>query len=154
MADEESGDERAVALGRIESLTLAITVRSIPRMLQPLLATDLTIHQLKALTVIVTSPEGVTVGELASSFGVSLASISKLLDRLGEQELVDRATDSRDQRVRRVTATELGRAAVRQLMGERPELGTDVLSGLSTDELHALEIGLEAVSRELTRLSR
>ncbi len=154
MAGEEDEDERAVTLRRIESLTLAITVRSIPRMLQPLLATDLTIHQLKALTVIVTSPEGVTVGELASAFGVSLASVSKLLDRLTEQELVHRTMDGRDQRVRRVSATELGRAAVRQLMGERPELSADVLSGLSVKELHALETGLQAVSRELTRVGR
>jgi DNA-binding MarR family transcriptional regulator len=148
-----SEEEREGALRRIESLTLAITIRSIPRMLQPLLATDLTIHQLKALTVIVTSPNGVTAGELASSFSVSMASISKLLDRLTDQGLATRATDSRDQRVRRVTATELGRAAVRQLIGVRPELSADVLDGMTTEELHALEVALQAVSRELTKLS-
>lgn len=56
--------------------------------------------------------------------------------------------------MRRVTPTTLGRAAVRHLMGERPELGSDVLNGLSVEELRALETGLRAIGRELARTSR
>ncbi|MGO4535111.1 MarR family winged helix-turn-helix transcriptional regulator [Leifsonia sp. 2MCAF36] len=144
-----SEEGRGELLRHIEALTLAIAIRSVPRMLQPLLATDLTIHQLKALTVVVTSEEGAATNELAATFSVSMASMSKLIDRLVEQGLVTRSTDTADQRIRRVTATELGRAAVRQLMGERPELGSDVLGGLSLSELRALETGLAGISREL-----
>ena len=53
-------DPRARALSDIERLSIAITVRLIPRVLAPLLTTDLTIQQLKALSVIVTTEEGAT----------------------------------------------------------------------------------------------
>ncbi|WP_230673139.1 MarR family winged helix-turn-helix transcriptional regulator [Rathayibacter sp. Leaf248] len=142
-------DPRARVVSDIEALSIAITVRSIPRVLAPLLTTELTIQQLKALSVIVTTEEGATGAGLAQSFGVSMPSMSKLVDRLVSQQLVERETDPRDQRVRRIHATDLGRAVVRELMAARPELGEDVLSRLSLDELEALETGLRAISREL-----
>ncbi|TWX34133.1 MarR family transcriptional regulator [Frigoribacterium sp. ACAM 257] len=142
-------NSRTRSLSAIEALSVGITVRSIPRVLAPLLTTDLTIQQLKALSVIVTTDEGGTGAGLAKAFSVSMPSMSKLIDRLETSGLVVRTTDPEDQRVRRVHATDLGRAVVRELMATRPELGADVLSGLSLDELEALEIGLRAISREL-----
>ena len=144
--------ERRDLLERIDALTLAVTVRSIPMVLEPLLGTDLTIQQLKTLSVVVTTEGGASGARLAESFGVSLASMSKLLDRLVSQGLVVRSTDADDQRVRRVDATPLGRAVVRRLMASRPELGDEVLARLSTAELRALETGIAAVSRELRAL--
>ncbi|GAA2078323.1 MarR family winged helix-turn-helix transcriptional regulator [Microbacterium hatanonis] len=141
--------EREKALSDIEALTLAITVRSIPRVLEPLMTTDLTIQQLKALTVIVTTGAGATGAGLADKFGVSMPSMSKLIDRLVTAGLAVREGDGGDRRVRRIHATDLGRAVVRELMATRPELSEDVLSRLSQDELEALVTGLRAVSREL-----
>lgn len=46
-------------------MSIAITVRSIPRVLAALLTTDLTIQQLEALSVIVTTEEGATGAGLA-----------------------------------------------------------------------------------------
>ncbi|PRX96593.1 MarR family winged helix-turn-helix transcriptional regulator [Allonocardiopsis opalescens] len=146
-------DERAQLLRGIEALTHAIATRSIPRMLEPLLATELTVQQVKVLTVIVTAPDATSGAELATMFQVSMASMSKLVDRLVAQGLAERSTDHRDQRVRRVRPTRRGRAVVRQLIGARPELGGDILAGLTTEELGALEQGLRAVSRELRRLA-
>ncbi|KZX20569.1 MarR family winged helix-turn-helix transcriptional regulator [Rathayibacter tanaceti] len=142
-------DPRARALSGIEALTIGITVRSIPRVLAPLLTTDLTIQQLKALSVIVTTEQGATGAGLAQSFAVSMPSMSKLVDRLAASGLVVRETDHADQRVRRIHATDLGRSVVRELMAARPELGEDVLARLSLEELKALETGLRAISREL-----
>jgi DNA-binding MarR family transcriptional regulator len=150
MSDDET--ERRKLLERIDVLTLAITVRSIPMALEPLLSTELTIQQLKTLSVVVTTEDGVAGTRLAASFGVSLASMSKLLDRLTAHGLVIRATDDGDQRVRRVHATELGRAVVQRMMAARPELGAEVLARLSTAELRALETGIHAINRELRGL--
>ncbi|MWV60311.1 MarR family winged helix-turn-helix transcriptional regulator [Rathayibacter sp. VKM Ac-2754] len=144
-----SDDSRARTMADIEALSIAITVRSIPRVLEPLLTTDLTIQQLKALSVVVTTEEGATGAGLADRFGVSMPSMSKLVDRLAAAELVTRSGDPVDHRVRRIHATSLGRAVVRELMAARPELGEDVLSRLSEDELEALATGLRAISREL-----
>jgi DNA-binding MarR family transcriptional regulator len=141
--------ERDAVLKSIDALAIAITIRSIPRILQPLLTTDLTIQQLKVLSVVVTTQSGATGVGLVDTFGVSMASMSKLVDRLEAAGLVTRSLDSEDQRVRRIYATDLGRSVVRELMAARPELGGEVLAGLSVDELRALETGLRAVSREL-----
>jgi DNA-binding MarR family transcriptional regulator len=147
MSDQES--RRASALKSLEALSIAIAVRSMPKVLQPLLATSLSIQQLKTLSLIVTTERGATGSKLAASFGVSMASMSNLLDRLASRGLVERSVDPDDSRVRRVHATTLGRAVVAEIMAARPELGLDVLDGLSEEELEALELGLRAVSREL-----
>ncbi|PRB41050.1 MarR family transcriptional regulator [Arthrobacter sp. MYb23] len=144
---EES--DRESALKSIDALAIAITIRSIPRILQPLLTTDLTIQQLKVLSVVVTTESGATGVGLVETFGVSMASMSKLVDRLASAGLVARSTDTEDQRVRRIFATDLGRSVVRELMAARPELGGEVLAGLTLEELRALETGLRAVGREL-----
>lgn len=133
----------------IDALTIAIAIRSIPLVLQPLLTTELTIQQLKVLSVIVTAENGATSGGLVDTFNVSMASMSKLVDRLVSAGLATRTFDIEDQRVRRIYATDLGRSVVRELMAARPELGGNVLNGLSLEELRALETGLSAVSREL-----
>lgn len=137
----------------VEALALTISIRSIPMSLEPLLKTDLTIAQLKVLSLVVTSEDGATGGGLAETFGVSMATTSKHVDRLVEQGLVTREFDVDDQRVRRIRATELGRAVVLRMMASRPELGSEVLRDLATEDLRALEQGLRAVD-ELLRARR
>lgn len=149
----DTGDDRETVQKSIEAMTIAITIRSIPRILQPLLTTDLTIQQLKVLSVIVTAEDGATSGALADTFGVSMASMSKLVDRLVAAGLTTRSFDPNDQRVRRIYSTSLGRSVVRELIATRPELRGDVLARLTLDELQALETGLGAISRELRGLS-
>jgi DNA-binding MarR family transcriptional regulator len=144
---------RDAVVRSVEALALTISIRSIPMSLEPLLKTDLTIAQLKVLSLVVTSEDGATGGGLAETFGVSMATTSKHVDRLVEQGLVTRAFDVDDQRVRRIRATELGRAVVLRMMASRPELGSEVLRDLATEDLRALEQGLRAVD-ELLRARR
>ena len=84
----------------VNNLAVAVAIRSLPLVLQAFLTTDLTIQQLKVLSVIVTSARGVAIGRLVSQFGVSMASMSKLLDRLVAAGLATRVSDASDQRVR------------------------------------------------------
>ncbi|MBW9110366.1 MarR family winged helix-turn-helix transcriptional regulator [Microbacterium ureisolvens] len=146
------GDPATSALQRIEVLTLAISVRSLPLMVGSLLKTDLSIQQLKVLTGVVVTDISST-SELAASFAVSKATMSKLVDRLVDQALVERVVDGADHRVRRLVPTNLGRQVIAELMAARPEMGADVLRGLDLAELEALETGLRAVNREIQRLS-
>lgn len=140
-------DERSTR-ENIEALTIAISVRSVPLILGSLLETKLTIQQLKVLTSIVVD-DGATISGLATSFGTSLAATSKLTDRLVAQNLVSRVTDADDQRVKRLVPTALGRDVVGRVVAARPELGGDVLDGLSSDELEALVVALRAINREM-----
>nr|WP_201471078.1 MarR family transcriptional regulator [Microbacterium hydrocarbonoxydans] len=139
---------RAEALENIDALTLAVSVRSLPRMIGSLLSTQLTIQQLKVLTSIVVSDHS-TTSDLASSFDVSLATMSKLVERLVDQRLVERLTDAVDQRVRRLVPTPLGRDVIGKIMAARPEMGADILDGLSIEELESLALGLRAINRQL-----
>lgn len=139
---------RAEALENIDALTLAVSVRSLPRMIGSLLSTQLTIQQLKVLTSIVVSDHS-TISGLASSFEVSLATMSKLVERLVDQGLVERLTDAVDQRVRRLIPTPLGRDVIGKIMAARPEMGADILDGLTIDELESLAVGLRAINRQL-----
>lgn len=137
---------------RVQALSVSLAVRSIPRILGPLLGATLTFQQLKVLTSIVVS-DGATARDLVTQFDVSKATVSKMLDRLVVQELVERVVDDGDHRVRRLRATDRGREVVSELMGMRPELGEDVLEGLSLEEIRGLELGMSAISREMKRLS-
>ncbi|MFK0402026.1 MarR family winged helix-turn-helix transcriptional regulator [Microbacterium sp. NPDC090225] len=141
-------DDARKARESIEALTIAISVRSVPLILGSLLETNLTIQQLKILTTIVVN-DGATISALASEFKTSLAAVSKIADRLVAQGLVARVTDTQDHRVKRLLPTGLGRDVVGSVVAARPELGSDVLDGLSQDELDALVTALRAINREM-----
>ncbi|MGH8954560.1 MAG: MarR family winged helix-turn-helix transcriptional regulator [Microbacterium sp.] len=136
--------------GRIEELTVAISVHSLPHAADALSKAAVTVQQLRALTAIVVD-DGATTTGLAASFGVSAATMSKLLDRMINQGLLERVPDVSDNRIRRLAASGLGREVVAGMLGARPELGEDVLRGLSQEELAALALGLGAIHREITR---
>lgn len=145
----EPGSRRGELLRSIDAAAVLIAVRAVPLALKPLLSSELTIQQLKTLSVIVTATGGMTGSDLAASFGVSLASMSKLLDRLHAAGLIERRAGEGDRRVRLVTATDLGRTVVRRSIAARPEFGADILEGLDDSELAALERSLLAINREL-----
>lgn len=147
-------NDRAPLIAAIEAASVAITVRSMPLVLQSLLSTELTIAQLRVLSAVAISDDGASGARLAEMFGISMASVSRLVGRLVAHGLVTRSVDEDDLRVRRVRATPRGRRAVTDLMMARPELSAGIVERLSLDELAALERGLSAVSRELRELRR
>lgn len=148
-AAEQGERERIVR--EIRFLTAAMEQASLPALIQHLLTTDLTIQQLKVLLVLVTTREGATGRGLAESFGVSMASMSGLIDRLVAQGVAARSKDPDDHRVRRVHATPKGASVARQLVVARPEFHDSVLMGLSVEDLSALEQGIRAVNDQYAR---
>lgn len=97
--------ERARVLKKLKALSDSYQASTLPLLLDSLLTTDLTIQQLKVLAVLATTEDGATGRGLADSFGVSLASMSGLIDRLVAQGAAARNRDGKDGRVRRVHAT-------------------------------------------------
>jgi DNA-binding MarR family transcriptional regulator len=149
----ETGDaERARLAEQIRNLSIAFETGALPALLNPLLTVELTIQQLKVLTMLVTTDEGMTSSGLAEAFGVSMASMSGLLDRLVAQGMVERSSDPHDARVRRIHTTEHGRAAMRRLVAARPEFGDDILLNIPLEDLRGLARGMAAVGEELRRL--
>lgn len=73
--------------------------------------------------------------------------MSGIVDRLEGQAMVERSLDPNDQRVRRATASPLGRQTVQRLMAARPELSSTPLARLAIDDLRALTQGVRALAR-------
>jgi DNA-binding MarR family transcriptional regulator len=120
----------------------------------PLLATTLTIQQLKVLLLL--HLEGSTSAhELADSLGVSMATVTGIVDRLVDRDLVTRTEDPDDRRVRRISLAAEGVRLTEELMtaGQAQrrrvllQLDVETLAGLAraTAAVHA---AAEAVLRD------
>lgn len=145
--------ERERTVREIEVLVRAMEQNALTVLHQHLLSTDLTLQQLKVLIVLATTEGGATGRGLATTFDVSMASMSGLLDRLVARGVAARSEDPDDHRVRRVHATPLGSAAVRRLVAARPEFRRDILVSLRDEDLRALAQGIRAVSDQFVRMS-
>lgn len=149
-AIDQGEHERERIVRDIRSLKGVMEEALLATLLQHLLTLDLTLQQLRVLMVLVSTKEGGTGSGLAASFGVSMASMSGVLDRLVAHGLATRSADPDDHRVRRVHATPLGASTVRSLVVASPFHG-DVLTNLPLEDLRALEQGFRAVSRQISR---
>ena len=121
-----------------------------PPMVEQLLSFPLTIQQLKVLAILVTDTRGNTVQGLATTIGVSLATMSGIIDRLGNQGMVTRTEDPNDHRVRRVEATPQGRETVQRLLTTQPEMDRRPLERMALEDLRALSQGIQAMVRALS----
>jgi DNA-binding MarR family transcriptional regulator len=95
---------------------------------------DLTMPQLKAL-VCVAQDGDATHSQVARGLGVSLSTVTGIVDRLSEQGLVTRMEDPEDRRITRVLPTPRARELVAALLRYRNELLTAMLSTLEPDQL-------------------
>jgi DNA-binding MarR family transcriptional regulator len=118
---------------------------------QAWLNVDLTMPQLKALVCVAQSGDA-TSGQIARGLGVSLSTVTGIVDRLSEQGLVTRREDPLDRRITRVQPTPDGRDLVTRLLRYREERLTSLLANLSPDELATVERAFEYLARAATRL--
>ena len=118
-----------------------------PHLVDPVLSIPLTMQQLKVVFILTTDPDGSTIQALSKTLGVSLATMSGIVDRLESQQMVHRVDDLVDHRVRRVLATAKGREVVQELLAARPQLSRQPLEQLDLDDLRALSQGLSALLR-------
>lgn len=92
-------------------------------------ASELTLQQWRTL-VVVTRSDGVRIGEIAARVGLSLPSVSRLVQRLERRDLVTTERDARDRRGTIVRATRAGVDLWAGLAEHRRRMIGDVLDGL------------------------
>ena len=85
--------ERDHLLREIERLNGQMEEAVLAALLQYLTKMSLTIPQLRVLMLLVTSEKGASGRDLAATFGVSMASMSTMLDRLASQGVAARTLD-------------------------------------------------------------
>ncbi len=78
------------------------------------------------------------LADLAASEGINPTLLSRIVGKLEEQDLVCREQDADDRRVAHVSATERGRALHARIRGERTDVLSVALEGLSEQERAAL----------------
>lgn len=88
-----------------------------------------------------------SVGELEPFVLATQSAVSKAVDRMERDGLVERAAEASDRRRVRVTITERGRALVRRLRDSARLHEASVLAGTSDDEAEALKATLKSIIR-------
>jgi DNA-binding MarR family transcriptional regulator len=146
-------DERVQRIQRILDCSEVIVQKTNPGRDRAWLNVDLTMPQLKTL-IRVTKTNGATSGQIASSLGVALSTITGIVDRLAEQGLVTRHEDARDRRITRVVATPRGREMVDELLQFRNEYITTILSRLTSDQLDTVETAFQYLADAVDAIIR
>jgi DNA-binding MarR family transcriptional regulator len=103
---------------------------------------DLTMPQLKVL-MCVAQHDNATSGQVARALGVSLPTVTGLVDRLVEHDFVVRREDPLDRRVTRVVPTSRGEALVQALLRFRREAMSSLLARLSSEQLVTVETAFD-----------
>ena len=112
----------------------------------PLFASQLTMPQLKILLLLYRL--GDTSGrELAGLMGVSLATMSGMVDRLVAHDLVTRAEDPHDRRVRRITLSATGTRMIADIITAGNEKQARLLRRLTDTELRSVAAAMQAMVR-------
>jgi len=118
-----------------------------------LLKINLTSAQIKLLTCF-TDKDEFTMTELSSNLGVSMPTMTAMVDRLFNSKMVRRERDSIDRRVVRARLTDSGRGVLRKLMRIRRKEMEKILMNLSTEEMKNFLTSIEMVARLLAKARR
>jgi DNA-binding MarR family transcriptional regulator len=115
----------------------------------PLFSSQLTISQLKILMLLSAQP-GTSGRELAGHMGVSLATLSGMIDRLVTADLVARQEDPKDRRVRRLTLTPTGAELIGSIITAGAEKQRRLLDRLDEEELRVVAQAMNLLVRTAT----
>jgi DNA-binding MarR family transcriptional regulator len=111
----------------------------------PLFSVNLTMQQLKVL-LLLSRHDGISSQELTRHLGVSLATLSGIVDRLVAQGHVTRTEDQHDRRIRRIRLSAAGRETLTEIMDGGTRAQRRVLDRLDDDTLGMLALVLERIA--------
>jgi len=117
----------------------------------PLLSTNITMSQFKVM-LILSARGGGSGQDLSAAMGVSLATLTGIVDRLVAQDLVSRREDPQDRRVRRLELTPAGADLIDRVITTGMDQQLRLLARLSLAELavvaQAMDIILTAATAD------
>lgn len=137
--------DRQELLARFEVLQQEWEDTMLPTFAERVLSIRLTTQQMKVLALVIVEQDGMTIASLAGALEVSLPTMSGIVDRLEEHDMVHRIADHEDQRVRRVLATTAGRNVVRRLATATMQPNGLPVERLSLSDLRAVVQGMGAL---------
>jgi MarR family transcriptional regulator for hemolysin len=93
--------------------------------------------------------EGLKQAEIADLMEIQPITLTRLIDKLCDLDLIERRSDDSDRRVNRLYLTEAARPLMLKLAALRQELTQTALAGLSTADTHLLVAQLETVKNNV-----
>ncbi len=115
-----------------------------------LLTIDLTAAQIKLLTCF-NDREELNMTELSRHLGVSMPTMTAMVDRLVNSKMVKRDRDKIDRRVVKARLTDSGREMLRRLVRIRRKEMERILMNLSSEEMNNFLTSIETVARLLAK---
>ena len=115
-----------------------------------LLEINLTSAQIKLLACF-SEREELTMTELSRSLGVSMPTMTAMVDRLVNSRMVKRERDTIDRRVVRAMLSEQGRKVLKKLIRIRRNEMEKILVNLSEEEMREFITSMEMVARLLAK---
>jgi DNA-binding MarR family transcriptional regulator len=137
---------RATRRTRLANRLNSVAIHLLRRISRDDGADGVTPARLSALSVLVYGG-ACTVGDLARRQGVSLPTISRMVDALVREGLVTRTSDAADRRALRLDVTRRGRELMERGRARRIERLASDLEGLNAGDLSALEHAMAALER-------
>jgi DNA-binding MarR family transcriptional regulator len=113
---------------------------------------DLTISQLKALSLLAEAP--LSVGQLGDRLGIGRVAATHLVEHLVGRQLVSRSEDTLDRRRTLVRLTAAGDEVMMVLREGPRQRARNLLDQLDDDDLIALARGMQALARAATAAVR
>ncbi len=133
--------------------TVPLVMRTIRKQLRSHRGADVSVPQLRTMSYI-DSNEGASLSDLASHVGLTLPSMSKLIDGLVARKLVTRAGDSLDRRRICLSLTSLGREQLRTAHRFTERYLAEQLAGLTDDELRDVAQAMQTLKSVFSQEAR
>jgi DNA-binding MarR family transcriptional regulator len=130
----------------IEAAIGALVAQQRPGLSHEVMLLDVPIGQMKTLFILWTAGKPQTMGQLAQALGVSLGSVTGLVDGLVQRGLVRREEDSDDRRQKLARLTATAETRLRRMEHERSVIAMRLLRRMQLDDLRALRQGLVALA--------
>ncbi|BAY26935.1 MarR family transcriptional regulator [Calothrix sp. NIES-2100] len=121
--------------------TIPLVMRFIRADMRANSAASLSIPQLRSLAFLNRSP-GASLSDLADHLGVTCATASATVERLVQRNLIKRADDPQERRRVLLNLTEDGRYHLKQSQDQTRAHITDLLQGLTQEQVSHIEEGL------------
>jgi DNA-binding MarR family transcriptional regulator len=130
----------------IQAAIGALVAQQRPGLSNEVMLLDVPFGQMKTLFILWTAGKPQTMGQLAQALGVSLGSVTGLIDGLVQRGLVRRDEDLADRRQRLARLTATAETRLRRMEHERSVVATRLLRRMQLDDLRALHQGLVALA--------
>lgn len=112
---------------------------------------DFTLSEMKALTAF-RGDRDFTMGELSRNAGVTMPSMTEMIDKLEEKGMVERYRDNHDRRVVKVRLTAQGNQLRKEFMQKRLHDMKEIFGKLSKKELFELIASLKKAREILEKV--